>query len=126
MIDIDVEIEKCEKKKKVALLALDRIKKNEAHPNYEQTVDAETRLANVEKVRTHVLSDVPVMLTTSHVAETTRVGNREPRGHEGNFCKTQIGVTSCCDLQRLVCTIIPRSSDAYLSTRPYQYYSLCM
>ncbi|KAJ3557339.1 hypothetical protein NM688_g1525 [Phlebia brevispora] len=51
LIDIDVEIEKCEKKKKVAQIALDKIKKVQAHPNYEQTVDDETRQANEDKLR---------------------------------------------------------------------------
>ena len=68
LIDIDVEIEKCEKKKRVAQIALDRIKKTEAHPNYEQTVDAETRLGNEEKVCD---VDVTVRPETDQPAEET-------------------------------------------------------
>ena len=72
LIDIDVEIEKCEKKKRVAQLALDKIKKNEAHPTYEQTVDAETRAGNDEKVSIFLPVDVRTEILMNRAEKTTR------------------------------------------------------
>ena len=71
LIDIDVEIERCEKKKKVSQIALDKIKKNEAHPNYDQTVDDETRAANEEKVRS---IGIPLHYILIEIAETATRG----------------------------------------------------
>ena len=51
LIDIDAEIEKCEKKKKVAQMGMEKLKKVQAHPSYAQTVDPETHLVNEEKIR---------------------------------------------------------------------------
>lgn len=47
---MDIEIVKNEKKLNVAKLALDKVKKAEAVPNYEEIVPVETRDFNTERV----------------------------------------------------------------------------
>lgn len=51
LVDLDAEIAKCDKKLHLAQLNLDKIKKIEAQADYEETVPANARLANEEKVR---------------------------------------------------------------------------
>lgn len=50
LVDLDIEIVKNEKKLNVAKLALDKVKKAEAVPNYEEIVPVETRDFNTERV----------------------------------------------------------------------------
>jgi valyl-tRNA synthetase len=50
---LDVEIAKCDKKLQLAQLNLDKIRKIESQADYEETVPANARLANEEKVRVH-------------------------------------------------------------------------
>ena len=50
-VDIDGEINKCEKKLALAQMSLSKIVKVEAQADYESTVPANVRLANEEKVR---------------------------------------------------------------------------
>ncbi|KZT30278.1 hypothetical protein NEOLEDRAFT_1174574 [Neolentinus lepideus HHB14362 ss-1] len=54
LVDLDAEIAKCEKKINLAQLNLDKVKKIESAPNYENTVPADVRLANEEKRKTCV------------------------------------------------------------------------
>lgn len=49
-MDLDVEIGKCDKKLGLAQLNLDKIRKVESQPNYEETIPANVRVANEEKV----------------------------------------------------------------------------
>lgn len=49
-MDLDVEIAKCDKKLQLAQLNLEKIRKIESQPEYEETVPANARLANEEKV----------------------------------------------------------------------------
>lgn len=50
-MDLDVEIAKCEKKLDLAKLNLEKVRKVESQPDYEDTVPASVRLQNEEKVR---------------------------------------------------------------------------
>ena len=50
LIDFDVEIAKCEKKLNLARLNLEKIRKVESQPDYEETVPKGVRLANEDKV----------------------------------------------------------------------------
>ena len=49
-IDFDVEIAKCEKKLSLARLNLEKIRKVESQPDYEETVPGSVRLINEDKV----------------------------------------------------------------------------
>lgn len=50
LIDFDVEIAKCEKKLSLARLSLEKIRKVESQPGYEETVPENVRLINEDKV----------------------------------------------------------------------------
>ena len=50
LVDLDVEIAKCDKKLDLAKLNLDKVLKVESQPDYEETVPATVRLQNEEKV----------------------------------------------------------------------------
>lgn len=50
LVDLDLEIAKCGKKLDLAQLNLDKIVKIESQPNYEETIPANVRLANEDKV----------------------------------------------------------------------------
>ena len=50
MVDLDVEIAKCDKKLDLAKMSLDKILKVEAQADYETTIPENVRLANEEKV----------------------------------------------------------------------------
>ena len=50
LIDFEVEIAKCEKKLNLARLNLEKIRKVESQPDYEETVPENVRLINEEKV----------------------------------------------------------------------------
>ena len=50
LIDFDVEIAKCEKKLNLARLNLEKIRKVESQPDYENTVPENVRLINEDKV----------------------------------------------------------------------------
>ena len=49
-MDLDKEINKCDKKLNLARLNLQKIVKIESHPDYEETVPANVRTANDDKV----------------------------------------------------------------------------
>jgi len=49
LIDFDVEIAKCEKKLNLARLNLEKLRKVESQPNYEETVPENVRLINEDK-----------------------------------------------------------------------------
>ena len=51
MVDLDAEIAKCENKIKLAEMNLSKIVKIESQPDYENSVPADIRMANEEKVR---------------------------------------------------------------------------
>ncbi|KAI0258885.1 tRNA synthetases class I-domain-containing protein [Gloeopeniophorella convolvens] len=52
LIDLDVEIAKCEKKLQLAQLNLDKVKKVESQPDYEETVPANVRVINEDRRKT--------------------------------------------------------------------------
>ncbi|KAJ7261870.1 tRNA synthetases class I-domain-containing protein [Mycena rebaudengoi] len=52
LVDLDVEIEKCEKKLGLARANLQKLVKVESQPNYEETIPANVRLSNEEKRKT--------------------------------------------------------------------------
>lgn len=54
LVDLDVEIAKCDKKLDLARLNLGKITKIEAQPEYEETIPANVRLMNEEKVSKHL------------------------------------------------------------------------
>jgi len=54
LIDFDVEIAKCEKKLNLVRLNLEKIRKVESQPDYEETVPENVRLINEDKVRPKV------------------------------------------------------------------------
>lgn len=56
LVDLDVEISKCEKKLDLARLNLNKITKIEAQPDYQETIPANVRLSNEEKVCIRQLS----------------------------------------------------------------------
>lgn len=72
MVDLDVEISKCEKKLDLARLNLNKITKIEAQADYEETIPVNVRLANEEKVRNCLLSGLRTSLTylPSHQRKT--------------------------------------------------------
>ncbi len=51
LIDLDAEIAKCEKKLQLARLNLDKVRKVEAQPDYEETVPENVRSTNEDRVR---------------------------------------------------------------------------
>ena len=55
-VDLDGEINKCEKKLALAKMNLSKIEKVESQADYESTVPANVRLANDEKVGQPVFS----------------------------------------------------------------------
>jgi len=56
LVDLDLEIAKCDKKLGLAQLNLDKIAKIESQPNYEETIPANVRLTNEDKVCIDLLS----------------------------------------------------------------------
>ncbi|KAJ7173456.1 tRNA synthetases class I-domain-containing protein [Mycena filopes] len=52
LVDLDVEISKCDKKLDFSKMNLQKMVKVESHPDYEKTVPADVRLANAEKRKT--------------------------------------------------------------------------
>jgi hypothetical protein len=50
LIDFDVEIAKCEKKLNLARLNLEKVRKVESQPDYEETVPENVRVINEDKV----------------------------------------------------------------------------
>lgn len=50
LIDFDVEISKCEKKLNLARLNLEKVRKVESQPDYEETVPENVRVINEDKV----------------------------------------------------------------------------
>ena len=50
LVDLEKEINKCEKKLDLARLNLQKIVKIESQPGYEETVPANVRIANDDKV----------------------------------------------------------------------------
>ena len=58
-VDIDGEINKCEKKLALAKMNLSKIEKVESQADYESTVPANVRLANDEKVGSNLRSPRP-------------------------------------------------------------------
>lgn len=69
-MDLDVEIAKCDKKLGLAQLNLDKVKKVEAQPNYEETIPVDVRIANEEKVCDN-------MSTCTETRKMTYLLNRE-------------------------------------------------
>jgi len=53
LVDLDLEIAKCDKKLGLAQLNLDKIAKIESQPNYEETIPANVRLTNEDKRKTY-------------------------------------------------------------------------
>ena len=51
LVDLDAEIAKCEKKLQLAKLNLDKVRKVEAQSDYVETVPANVRLSNEDRVR---------------------------------------------------------------------------
>jgi valyl-tRNA synthetase len=51
LVDLDAEIAKCEKKLQLAQLNLDKVRKVEAQTDYVETVPANVRLNNEDRVR---------------------------------------------------------------------------
>jgi valyl-tRNA synthetase len=51
LVDLDAEIAKCKKKLSLARLNLEKVRKSESVPNCDETVPANVRLMNKEKVR---------------------------------------------------------------------------
>ena len=54
-MDLDVEVAKCQKKLELARLNLEKVRKVESQPEYEETVPANVRLLNEDKVRVDVI-----------------------------------------------------------------------
>lgn len=50
-MDLDVEIAKADKKLGLATMNLEKVRKLESQPNYDETIPADVRLTNEEKVR---------------------------------------------------------------------------
>jgi valyl-tRNA synthetase len=50
LVDLDVEMGKCDKKLRLAQLNLEKLKKIESQPNYEDTIPTNVRMSNEEKV----------------------------------------------------------------------------
>ena len=48
-MDLNVEIAKADKKLGLTIMNLDKVKKVESQPNYEDTIPADVRLVNEEK-----------------------------------------------------------------------------
>ncbi|CCL98448.1 uncharacterized protein FIBRA_00446 [Fibroporia radiculosa] len=68
LVDLDVEIMKCQKKLDLARLSLDKIRKLEAQPNYEETIPPNVRMANEEK-RMTLETDVTTLETSIQMFE---------------------------------------------------------
>jgi valyl-tRNA synthetase len=51
LVDLDVEIAKADKKLQLAQMNLEKVRKVEAQPDYENIIAADVRLLNEEKVR---------------------------------------------------------------------------
>lgn len=62
-MDLDVEIAKCEKKRDLARMNLQKIVKVEAQADYAETVPENVRVANEEKVGVGAFLCVQSMLT---------------------------------------------------------------
>jgi valyl-tRNA synthetase len=56
LVDLDVEIAKCDKKLGLAKMNLEKVKKVESQADYEETVPANVRLVNEERVSPSVVS----------------------------------------------------------------------
>ncbi|KIM79390.1 hypothetical protein PILCRDRAFT_792056 [Piloderma croceum F 1598] len=53
LVDLDAEIRKCDKKLSLAQLNLEKLRKIESQPNYEDTIPAGVRVSNEEKRKTY-------------------------------------------------------------------------
>jgi hypothetical protein len=62
LVDLDVEIEKCDKKLSLAKMSLDKVRKVTSQLDYEETVPANVRLANEEKVCLEILYVLPRLI----------------------------------------------------------------
>lgn len=58
LVDLDAELAKCEKKLDLARLNLQKIKKVESQPEYEDTVPPNVRLVNEDKVLCKFIRDL--------------------------------------------------------------------
>ncbi|THG98479.1 hypothetical protein EW026_g3716 [Hermanssonia centrifuga] len=52
LVDLDVEIDKCDKKLRLAQMSLQKIQKMESQPDYEETAPANAKLANEDRRKT--------------------------------------------------------------------------
>jgi len=90
LVDLDNEIAKCDKKLGLAQLNLDKIIKIESQPNYKETIPANVRLANEDKV---CIGSLPKLsnLTVPVVSEKNlRSGNRHAAVIERNVCEVEM------------------------------------
>lgn len=58
-MDLDAEIDKSDKKLGLAILNLEKLKKIELQPNYEDTIPPNVRMSNKEKVRISFMMSQP-------------------------------------------------------------------
>jgi hypothetical protein len=76
-VDLKAELTKCDKKLDLARLNLDKIRKVESQADYEETVPANVRLINEDKVRHTLIRTVP---SFDFLGFTTN-------GYRGKHCK---------------------------------------
>lgn len=63
MVDLDVEISKCEKKLTLAQLNVDKVRKLIAQPGYEQNIPEDVKASNIENVCSPELPKILYELT---------------------------------------------------------------
>ncbi len=86
LVDLDVEIDKCDKKLRLAQMSLQKIQKMEPQPDYEETAPANAKLANEDRVRTQLECQYVTPHNISFAEENPRGRYREPRTFKGDVC----------------------------------------
>jgi hypothetical protein len=125
LVDLDAEIAKCEKKLQLAQLNLDKVRKVEAQADYVETVPANVRLVNEDRVRLASIFGLRILetLMTKCAEENVRGGSRFVGVVEGDVYEVEINTYTVSanqvDLKdphfRIIFRII--FSDHYLSLR---------
>lgn len=91
LVDLDAEIAKCEKKLQLAQLNLDKVRKVEAQADYVETVPANVRLVNEDRVRRGSILCLPILESLIlRAEENVRGGSCFVGAVEGDVCEAEI------------------------------------
>jgi len=88
-VDLEAEQAKCDKKLNLARLNLEKIQKVESQPDYENTVPANARLINEDKVFNIFLCFDTDANSVIGIAKDFRSGDKFPRVIQDHVCSIE-------------------------------------